>query len=563
MRTRGLRREAGGPMYQQLRQDLLARIRRGEFGPGSVLPSENQLCEDYGVSVTTARRAFLELVKEGVVHRKAGVGTIVASEVRRAQINFVSIDYVGDSWRQYSNVMGEMIGGVSEYAWNHDATLSILGVKDEEAATYLRGLAEDRATDGVLLRVANDVREEHVDILERAGLPYVVIKRRIPGRKMNYVNSDDVAGARMATSHLLDLEHRRIGFVCAKPHISIGQERLGGYKEALEERGVGVDEELIRTEPYFTQEMGYKATRSLMELPEPPSAVFVASDTMAVGGYEALQELGLRIPEDISVVGYDDVALASTLRPPLTTVRTSFYEFGQLATQLLLELVEGRASAPQARWIHPRLVVRSSTRPPESDSEKPDVVSLLDTRPGEAGGCGRLEGKVIAHFGSGRETDRAIQRGCELEGAVVLETSAGGAYGIERAEGVLISVDLQEGLGHALGDALGCGRQALSQMPQGMGGGMVVLATLYRLGTPSGQAELEAARAGLSRIVRELAAGHSGVHPRVNGLLVVRDTDFPAQGLTSLRGLLGLLLSEECQEVSGQTIVSGGRGELV
>ncbi|HYW23039.1 MAG TPA: GntR family transcriptional regulator [Terriglobales bacterium] len=86
---------SGGPLYQQLRQQLFSRIRRGEFGPGDMLPSENQLCEEYGVSVTTARRALLELVKEGVVRRRMGVGTMVAPRVRQLSLGFVSIDSLG------------------------------------------------------------------------------------------------------------------------------------------------------------------------------------------------------------------------------------------------------------------------------------------------------------------------------------------------------------------------------------------------------------------------------------------------------------------------------------
>jgi DNA-binding LacI/PurR family transcriptional regulator len=550
-------------MYQQLRQDLLARIRREEFKPGSVLPSENQLCEDYGVSVTTARRAFLELVKEGVVRRKAGVGTIVATEVRQAQINFVSIDYVGDSWRQYSNIMGEMIGGVSEYAWNHNATLNILGVKDEDAAAYLRRLVEDRSTDGVLLRVANDVREEHVDILEQAGIPYVVIKRRIPGRKMNYVNSDDVAGARMATSYLIDMGHQRIGFVCAKPNVTIGHERQAGYEEALAERGLGLDEELIRTEPYFTQEMGYKAVHSLIELPDPPTALFVASDTMAVGGYEAIQEFGLRIPEDISVVGYDDIALAAALMPPLTTIRTSFYEFGQLSTQLLLELIDNRANVSRTRTIHPRLIVRRSSQEPELRAASPETDSTSKVRLKESeDGHGRLEGMVIAYSGSHSEIDREIKRCCELEGAVVTELSEGETYGRDTAEGLIITLDLREGLGHVLGRALGHGRQALSRTAQGASIKLLILAALHAESTTAGRAEQEAARAGLAQVVRDLSDESAGISTRVNGLLVVRGTESPMYGLARLQGPLSFLISEDSAEVSGQTILVCGRGAV-
>lgn len=549
MPASGLRREAGGPMYQQLRQDLLARIRSGEFGPGSVLPSENQLCRDYEVSVTTARRAFLELVKEGSVRRRAGVGTIVAPDIRRAQVNFVSIDYVGDSWRQYSNVMGEMIAGVSEHAWQNDATLSVLGVKDEEASTYLRGLVEERASDGVLLRVANDIREEHVDILEQAGLPYVVIKRRITGRRMNYVNSDDVAGARMATAHLLDLGHRRIGYVCAKPRVTFSRERLSGYEEMLAEYGVGVDDELVRTEPYFTQEMGYKAVRSLMELPDPPTALFIASDTMAVGGYEAVQEFGLRIPDDISVVGYDDVALAAALMPPLTTVRTSFYEFGQLSSQLLLDLINNRESAPQTRMIHPRLIVRNSTRGPDAQQESSPSLARPEPRIAEADPVGRLMGKVVMYSGTEGEIDRTVIRSCELAGARVVSDTAGVSE--HEPAGAVIGLDFEEGLGRGLERALSQGRR-LSHLVRGKAPSLVVVATLRPGDAPSGEAECEAARAGLEQVVKELSRERLAEEGRVNGLLVTLRT-----GLARLQGPLEFLLSEESEDVVGQTIVVG------
>lgn len=559
MAANRLQREAGGPLYQQLRQDLLARIRRGEFEPGSALPSENQLCKDYKISVTTARRAFLELVKEGVVRRKAGVGTIVASGVRRAQINFLSIDYVGDAWRQYSSIMGELIAGVSEHAWHNDATLSFLGVKDEEAATHLRGLVEERATDGVLLRVVNDIREEHVDILEQAGIPYVVIKRRIPGRAMNYVNSDDVAGARMATSHLLDLGHRRIGFVCAKPYVTFSQERLKGYKEALIDHGLGVEGELIRTEPYFTHEMGYRAVRTLMEIPEPPTALFIASDTMAVGGYEAVQELGQRIPDDVSIVGYDDIALAAALMPSLTTVRTSFHEFGQLSSQLLLDLIDNRESAPSTRIIHPKLIVRNSAEVLDAHQELVPADPHLELRQGVEEAGGRLTGEVILYSGTEGEIDRAIIRSCELEGGRVIDgISEGPGYGTE-AGCTVIGLDFEEGLRHELVRALGHGRQ-LSHTMRNQNASMVIVATLRLGDTPAGEAEREAARAGLEKIIGELAREYKLHGPRVNGLLITQRISAPRVELARIQGPLGFLLSQDSREVVGQTIVLGGKG---
>src|SRR5262249_51493203 len=117
----------GAPLYRQLRRELFSRIRRGEFGAGAGLPSENQLCEEYGVNSTTARRALLELVKEGVIRRRGGVGTMVGSRVRQAHIAVLSVDYVGDAWGETSAAMGELIADVGELTWKRDASISMSG----------------------------------------------------------------------------------------------------------------------------------------------------------------------------------------------------------------------------------------------------------------------------------------------------------------------------------------------------------------------------------------------------------------------------------------------------
>src|SRR2546430_10595983 len=129
---------SGGPLYQQLRQELFARIRRGEFAAGDLLPSENQLCDEYGVSLTTARRALLELVKEGVVRRRAGVGTMVAPHVRAANLAFVSIDDIADAWHMISSAMGELVAGIGELAWKRSASFSMSGIDEERAQEHLR-----------------------------------------------------------------------------------------------------------------------------------------------------------------------------------------------------------------------------------------------------------------------------------------------------------------------------------------------------------------------------------------------------------------------------------------
>lgn len=551
-------RQRGGPMYQQLRQDLLARIRRGEFAPGDLLPSENQLRQQYEVSITTVRRALLELVKEGVIQRKVGVGTTVSPRVRRARITFVSIDYLGDAWRHVSSVMGEIVSGVGEYAWQHDTTLNMVGVEDDDAAAYLRDLVDERSSDGVLLRVANDIREEHLRILEEAGFPYVVIKRHIPGRKMNCVISDDVSGARMATDHLLELGYERIGFVCAKPHITLSQERLAGYRKALAESGVGSDDTLVRQEPYFTMEMGYQAVRSLLELPNPPGAVFVASDTMALGGYQAAWDLGLNIPEDVALVGYDDIPQASVLQPPLTTVRTSYYDFGLIATRLLLDIIEGKEVPPQQKVIRPRLIRRESSNEKGSTvAPTQDKADVAIERTEDAIRRGRLSGKTIVYEGAPENLLRRSQSMLEAEGAKIVHvdkaTGPGGHR--ERATTLVCYFSLAHDLGESLESAIAQARNSAESMQEHGLETIVCVASLPNSKAAIGQVKYEAAKAGLKYIVRTLAEELKDRNVRANGLMLHSPTNSPysESGQDDTATLL-FLASDEARRLNGETL---------
>ncbi len=505
-------------MYQQLRQDLLARIRRGEFSAGELLPSENRLCERYGVSVTTARRALLELVKEGVVYRKAGVGTMVASRVRHVRLAFLSIDYRGDAWRRTPSAMGEIVAGLGAACWQRAAAFSMQGVERDEAVTHLRGLVEERSADGILLRTADDIDEELLEVLEAGGMPYVTIKRHIPGRRMNCVVSDDISGARMATDHLLDLGHRRIGFVCAKPRITFARERLSGYRATLAGRAIEPEEDLIRQRPYFTQEEGYQAMRELLELSSPPTAVFVASDTMALGAYRAIGDKGLGIPGDVSLVGYDDISPSAVLQPPLTTVRTSYYDFGRLAADLLLDIVEGRETAPRQRTIEPVLVVRGSTREnggtvaaPRREKEAPATRELPGTR-------GRLSGRDVAIVGSDAGMVAGIHRACESEGARVVD---GGGRAAMLFYCFRAGPDLGSALDRAAEDVAAALRKSSSSIESAV--------HVVRTDSPVDGPGFAALRAGLGHMVRNGSGGGIGV-PRVNAVMLAGDGPREAAG---------------------------------
>jgi len=498
----------GAPLYQQLRRELFSRIRRGEFGAEGRLPSEHQLCEEYGVSVTTARRALMELVREGVIRRRPGVGTMVGTRVRQVHIALLSVDYVGDAWRETSAAMGELIAGVGELIWRRDASFSMSGVAEEHSEDYLRSLVEARSVDGVLLRTANDVRHQHIDILEAAGLPYVVIKRELPGRRLNCVVSDDVLGARLATEHLLKRGHRRLAFVCAKASLTLTQARLAGFREELRAARVAFDPALVRLEISFAETMGRRAVRELLELGNRPTAIFAASDTMAMGGYMAARDLGLTVPDEVAFIGYDDISPAALLEPPLTTIRTSYYQFGELAAGLLLDLIEGRAEPPQRIVIKPELVVRRST------GRSPEVLRELPRHSSAASGT--LAGRRVLVAGGSSPLIAPLSAGITGEGGEVATGTSrpAPAGGFEAAVWTLdLGGELAAPLVLAQTEAGG-----LAALMAQRGSGSLLLVALLPGGMVRGL--VAAATAGFEQLVRSLAAGWSSRGVRVNGVLV-------------------------------------------
>jgi LacI family transcriptional regulator len=204
------------------------------------------------------------------------------------------------------------------------------------------------------------------DVLMKDSVPFVLITRYFKTIPTHYVGCDDRMGAHLAAQHLLKLGHKRIACILDRYEISPCHDRLAGYKDALREHGEPFKGELV-TKAMRTLEGGHQAMRNLLVMEPPPTAVFCMNDMVAVGALRAVEEHNLKVPDDISLVGFDDVFWASLIEPPLTTVFQPKREIGEKAAELLLEEMERRESvAPRTRkparlFLEPALVVREST----------------------------------------------------------------------------------------------------------------------------------------------------------------------------------------------------------
>ena len=221
-------------------------------------------------------------------------------------------------------------------------------------------VVENQRADGLILL---DGGLSHLFGTDRQfRIPAVQVVERVPGVDLPYVKIDDRAAAAKATRHLLDLGHRRIAHISGQPRYSVTPDRIAGYRQAIEAAGLVFDPEFV-VPGNFEAPAGEAAARQLMSLKSPPTAIFCGNDLSAIGAMTALRDLGLSVPGDISLVGFDDVREAALTDPPLTTVRQPRFELGFAAMTLLLDIL-GRAGDLELEQVLPvEMILRESTAP--------------------------------------------------------------------------------------------------------------------------------------------------------------------------------------------------------
>lgn len=196
-----------------------------------------------------------------------------------------------------------------------------------------------------------------------AGIPLVAIDPHTGPAELPTVESDNLNGGLLATRHLLAIGHRRIGFLAGRPDLESSRLREAGYRQALTEAGIEVDPALIRSSDY-RRETAHGPALDLLSRPDRPTAVFAANDLSAIGTMEVARDLGLDVPGDLSVIGFDDIPEATRTSPPLSTVSQPIQAMGAAAVELLIDLLEGRTPPAHHIRLPTSLVLRSTTAPP-------------------------------------------------------------------------------------------------------------------------------------------------------------------------------------------------------
>jgi len=259
----------------------------------------------------------------------------------------------------------EIIRGIEDSCFNAGFNVILCNSDDNprKQGQYIRVLMEKQVDGLIVLSSGGD--EELGVFLREANMPQVLVDREVAHLAADLVEVNHELGGSLATRHLLELGHRHIACITGPLALSSAQQRLQGYRKALLEAGVTVDRGYEVTGD-FTSAQGFAAMHSLLALPKKPTAVFACNDLMAFGALSAAASAGLRVPDDISVIGFDDIALAAFASPSLTTIAQPKHELGELAARLLLDRIAQPDGAHRCEVLQPTLCLRRSTAAPIS-----------------------------------------------------------------------------------------------------------------------------------------------------------------------------------------------------
>jgi len=255
---------------------------------------------------------------------------------------------------------GALVKGVEKAARARDYSIILQDTDEdyEREKEAIQVMLAERV-DGLLITPVQ-TRTETIEELKECGLPFVLLGRHFDDIETDYVVTDDVEGGFLATEHLIKLGHRRIAMINGPLHISSAKERFQGYRKALDRSGVKLDESIVSSGA-ITMDDGYRVSKSLLTRRNRPTAIFAYSDFVAFGVMKAVREVGFHLPDDVAVVGYDDVQLSSCLEVPLTTVRIPTEELGRKATELLVKKMNHELDKALVCLLKAELIVRQST----------------------------------------------------------------------------------------------------------------------------------------------------------------------------------------------------------
>jgi len=360
------------PLYQQVALDIRRKIASGEMPIGTQLQPHREMAVSYGVSMMTINKALAGLVSEGLLHSRVGRGTFVASrpsdnENGAATLGFVLRDLSSPFFSLVAHAAQQRADELG-YGILFSSSSNRLDREEEQIRRF-----RDLGVKGLIIAsMARTYRiSEPIQELQDSGIPYVMVSYT-EGADVPFVGMDLDSAGYLAAQHLLAMGRRKIGYVGDKFGSIMCELRGRGYRRALEQAGLPVEEKFQFEYPFEGEwndyRSGYAVAERVAALEEKPDAMFVFNDLGALGFQEGLHDRGIRVPEEIAVVGLDDIELAGRARIPLTTVRQPVDRIGSMAVDHILARLRGE-NPPVRQLLPPELIVRRSSGAVKADEE--------------------------------------------------------------------------------------------------------------------------------------------------------------------------------------------------
>jgi LacI family transcriptional regulator len=329
------------------------------------------IAERVGKSVPTVSRAlanFPDISAETreeirrVAQEMGYVPNITARNLQKQRTDTISLILpVANHLKISDPFFSEFLSSVVETATKSSFSLILISSDQQnEHETYLRLIRNSQVDGFIVMRTR--LQDNRIDLLRSQKIPFIAFGRVAGENDFPFVDNDDELGIRLVVDHLVELGHRRIGFIAEPTLFTKSYYRLQGYLQGLRAHGLTYDPDLI-VEASFRQPSGKASAEILLSRPEPPTAIVASNDLLALGALSAAQEHELDVGSDISITGYDDILLAEYANPPLTTVHQPADLFGTQLTEMLIKIIR-KETPDEKQIIHaPSLVVRQSTAP--------------------------------------------------------------------------------------------------------------------------------------------------------------------------------------------------------
>jgi DNA-binding LacI/PurR family transcriptional regulator len=363
-------------LYQQFAEVIREAIRSGKYKPGEYIPPERQLSKEFNLNRLTVRKGIALLIDEGLLQPLRGRGTfIIGAPQRKDKPENKSIAYVFIKDFKFplskNPYYTEILEGAEAEAFkkNYSFYLYSVDYDETELNKVVRKIVREKVSGVVMVGRLDKKIESVITSIYKKDIPLVLIDKALPYYNISSIVSDNVKGAYEAVNYLISLGHKDIAFIGASANKEVMQQRLKGFNDALAEADMKFDKKFL-VESDLHIHGGYTAMQKLLNLTKRPTAVFAINDEAAIGAIRAINEKGLSVPEDVSLVGFDDIEWAAYATPPLTTVKIYKKEIGSNAVSKIVEQLEGKNTLAVKNIMPTKLIKRKSCSSPKKVRKK-------------------------------------------------------------------------------------------------------------------------------------------------------------------------------------------------